>query len=732
MPDVFRSRIRTAGRRILLLAISCSFLAAVIWFAEPSSTLNSLGELPIEVLCAFFVLLGVNLFVVSFRFWRVLTYIGIDVPWPVALRASMAGHLSSLFFIPLIGQVAGRQFYLAKAGVPPMVNASVAACERTLLAIMSGTLAAWGAVFLLGRTAVDRFVTGLALEQVLLVASAGFLLSLLVARKGDGFVRSNLNRKNLARFLEIAAITLAGQLLMLSCFMLGFHSVAPEVDPLSLFAASAVVSFAASLPISIGGWGVREMASVFVLQLFGVPASNAIAVSILIGLFSMLVLFLAVPVITRKDQESTSQNLVPQADAITLSKVEGILTWMFGTVVALFLFFQVHVPVSGSKVTLNLADPFAMLTLAALGLQVLQLKRFPTWRLEGFNFILTAMGAMLVVGFCIGWSRIGVTQWALGNRLMGWLVLMGYCATGTLLAARLGRHGLRRMVETMASVVCVVIIVQVSLRLLTLWGWDFEGIDLGYNFEGYSGNRNTFAFQLLCVASLLLGYDRLYSRYGKSPKGAVLLPLFLGTVMFGTFLTGSRAGLGTMIILLVVALAARIANWRLILLGLGTSLALWALMVGVTSWHASQGNAFLHLDITREYFQQAELVRWKANSIAAQMWLEHPILGAGLGAFFAASPSQFGQPVVVHSTPLWILAEFGLVGAVVYGWCAFVLLRFAVRRFRGAPPERALFLMLLAFCLFCQVHEIMYQRIFWFLLGALLALRHREAPIREV
>ncbi len=53
------------GRRILTALVSCTILAAVIWFAGPSSALSSLRVLPAEVLAAFFVLLGINLFVVS-------------------------------------------------------------------------------------------------------------------------------------------------------------------------------------------------------------------------------------------------------------------------------------------------------------------------------------------------------------------------------------------------------------------------------------------------------------------------------------------------------------------------------------------------------------------------------------------------------------------------------------------------------------------------------------------
>jgi hypothetical protein len=165
----------------------------------------------------------------------------------------MAGTSPPLLH-PLVGQ-GRRQFYLGKAGVPPVVNASVAACKRTLLAIMSGTLAIWGAVFLLGRNTVDTFVSGLALGQVALIALAGLVLSLMLGRKGSNFLRDNLNWKNLVRVLEIVASPWPGRS-DVSCFMLGFHAVAPTVDLLSQLAASALVSFVRQPAHQHGGWGI--------------------------------------------------------------------------------------------------------------------------------------------------------------------------------------------------------------------------------------------------------------------------------------------------------------------------------------------------------------------------------------------------------------------------------------------------------------------------------------------
>lgn len=49
------------------------------------------------------------------------------------------------------------------------------------------------------------------------------------------------------------------------------------------------VALVANLPISVGGWGVRETAMIFLFGFVGVPASAALILSVQIGLLSLLV-----------------------------------------------------------------------------------------------------------------------------------------------------------------------------------------------------------------------------------------------------------------------------------------------------------------------------------------------------------------------------------------------------------------------------------------------------------
>lgn len=289
-------------RRLSAVLVSIFLIAFVFWSAGIEDVLRKLAGFPPWAVASILTLLLANLFLVSFRFWRVLAHFGIALPWEIALRASIAGTVAGLFVIPLFGQIMGRQSVLNSFGVQPVVNASLAAYERALLALLSGVLGTLGGFYLLGQSAVADFFKQIALAEIVIAACGGWALSLWLGRsrferKLSGRV---LSKENLARVILIAGLTFAGQLLMLGCFVVGILALSQGVPIVSLFAASAIISLAASMPITVGGWGVREVAAVYVLGHLGIPAADALAMSVMVGLCSTLVILASAPFYLRK------------------------------------------------------------------------------------------------------------------------------------------------------------------------------------------------------------------------------------------------------------------------------------------------------------------------------------------------------------------------------------------------------------------------------------------------
>ncbi|WP_084458085.1 lysylphosphatidylglycerol synthase transmembrane domain-containing protein [Desulfocurvus vexinensis] len=720
-----------SARRMAMGLVSLSLLAGLAWMVDPAQALRRLATFPPGLLAVLAVLFALNLLLVSFRFWRIAAHFSIALPWGTALRANLGGHVAGLFFIPLVGQVAGRQALLRGAGVPPLVNTSIAAYEKILLAAASGTLALVGAFLLMEWDSAMHMVSELSLPQVALAGACGYGLSLLLGggRFERGLLRSCLRWPKLIQVGETLGVTLLGQAVMISCFVLGFHTVAPQVALLDLFAASAVVSFAASLPLSVGGWGTRELAAVYCLGKLGVPAPDALAVSILIGLCSTAVLLATTPLLLRRGGAPAA---APEAAAQPPALMERTSSWLLGAVMAVAVFFQVHVVLAGTTTNLNLADPFALLALAALTLHCLAQRRLPAWRVPGFNAVLACALLVLGTGLLLGLREVGPTQWA-GGRGMGALVLLGYCAGGALLVAHHGAHGLRRVVEILAAVACTIVVLQIVLRGLALYGFD---LPRDSNFAGYAANRNAFSFQLLCVTGALLGYAAVHARATARAGRRSVLGLALGLLLGGLLLSGSRAGLGTAALLLAAAWAAGRLPVRTLLTAGAIALGLWVLAHPVASPDASRFLYALPGRIIEQPLTDAQLrsaailehARWSANWEALRLWTQAPVLGSGLGVFYAKSQALVGQAITVHSTPIWVLAEFGLAGMAVLLAGVALLGRHALRGWRGAAHARALGLVLLGFAVFCQVHEVLYQRIFWLLLGALLALPRAAEP----
>ena len=103
-----------------------------------------------------------------------------------------------------------------------------------------------------------------------------------------------------------------------------------------------------------------------------------------------------------------------------------------------------------------------------------------------------------------------------------------------------------------------------------------------------------------------------------------------------------------------------------------------------------------------------------------KLFLSHPVLGNGLGAYAAETVAR-GNFVVIHSTPVWLLAEMGLIGFLAFAVPAVTIFW---KEWVVSPRDRVgqmLLLMLVTFGVMSLVHELLYQRAFWLLLGAALA-----------
>lgn len=449
-------------------------------------------------------------------------------------------------------------------------------------------------------------------------------------------------------------------------------------------------------------------------------------------------------------------------------KTESIAAWLLCVAVALLILFQVHVAVGSGAINVNLADPFAILAFSAVLMDAALHRRLPLWRVPYFNYALVGISLVMLLGFAHGWYVIGSSTWAMG-KVFGWFVLLGYLAAGYLCVAYRGTPGFRRLLETMAIIMCAIVFSRAVVIVGQQYGF-FGTYELPHNFEGYAGNRNALAFQLLAISAVFLVYLPTYS-----PKKPAFLPVFsyrqlalfaMAVMVAGMILTASRSGIATMLIVFAVAVVIRRQNRRPALLALLLGLAIWLLLifspdiarfiylifielyrilfklyvfcinlVGADSSSLalvnpdSIGIELLELDRsvqTRFSTPESDVGRWLLTEKAFAVWMEAPLFGRGLGYFLEVSPAIMGLPIVIHNTALWLLTEFGVIGLIPFGFIFVILITWAIKQTNRRLTANAVLLLLTAFILMSAFHEVLYQRIFWFFLGALLTYRSLE------
>ncbi|MGY3024509.1 uncharacterized membrane protein YbhN (UPF0104 family) [Pseudomonas lurida] len=739
------------AKKIVGAVVSLFLLAGLMFYLSPADILSHAQQFPPALLVLVFALMVGNVVVVTFRFWRILSHFDHPLSWLLVFKASAAANIASLLVIPLFGQMAGRQAVLQSAGVSAVENAVIAAYERTVVAAISAAFAMLGALYLL-EGVVSRYLDELPIVEIFSVLLVALVLSLVLGiGKFEIKIGSSLFvKRNAQRLLEVALISSTSNVLMLTCFTCLFSVVAPNVSMLQLFSAAAIVSFAAGLPVSFGGWGLREIVSVSVLGTFAVSAEQALAASILCGLLSVLSVISLAPFALRKGKYIMIQAVeggevdIPLAQRkLGGSYLERSAAWVLCFCVSLFIFFQIIIKYGESAISVNLADPFAILALSVVLLNAVFSRSAPRWRFLRVNSLLLLVTLVMFLGYAHGFYSIGANGWALG-KIFGWFVLLGFASAGYLAAAYYGLPGVRRIVETMVAVICVIIILQIALRVLHLYGiihWS----GFTHSIDGYVGNRNALAFQVTCVAAAFISlspfYQGGYLRAFPAIKCSVFAVVALAIMIAGIFYTSSRSGIVTILMLLLFAGIFNMMKRSHLLAALIVSCVFYAfiiyfpmvldffdhLLYSVFGYNFS----FPRIQAQPEFsLSESDAGRASINSAAITAWLQSPWWGNGLGYFFNKSSQLVGFPVIIHNTTLWVLTEFGIAGLSCFALMFVYLFVSAFFKKKRSVRDNAIILLLLGFALMSLFHEVMYQRVFWFLLGLMLASQFVRAPIK--
>jgi O-antigen ligase len=624
--------------------------------------------------------------------------------YPLSLRDAVAvlslGQLGGALFFQVFGQLMARGSYLTRRNVPFAGTVIITGQERIAAALVSLCLAVVGALYLFRQVTFDLASGGLDLIRIVIGLTFAAGVVAIVWRVPVKQAAAQITKAGVTSVIRAVAFSAAVQITMMVAYVSAAKALAPHVALMDLAAAATLVMFAASIPISFAGWGVREMSAVGALGVIGISAPAALSVAITIGALSIICAgLLAAGSVTRaKTDGAKPVQAVPVAGA----RHEAVLSAVLPILVACLVFFQIHIPTHTTAINFNVADPFAIICGVIFLLQI-RSAGAPKWRISGLHLHVLACTAVFTLGLFIGAASIGWTTWAVVNKYLGWFVLLSYGAAGAMAA----RVDLDKTLLTFAAAGCSVVIFAIGNMLLGK-----AGVVNIHFFHGFAQNTNALAF--LCLMMLAVGLT--LKRYMLTVTTLALIAIIL---------TGSRAGLGAAAAMLIVASIFIPEVWRSAILAVSIAgLTTHALtIVNVVGTETTLGTmTFIRPSSDAEHVDSVR--------DGLLMFEDHPIFGAGLGVFIEQWRGAY--PVIIHNSLVWLLAEFGLVGALAFFVPAIRIVAQELSRYRSNDTAGYLLILILAgFGAMSLFHELLYQRAMWFLLGTGLICIDRPKPLSD-
>lgn len=702
-----------SARVAILFSVSIVAGLVAVSQVELAGLGSTLRQIPLATLMAVVALMLVGALTATLR----LYFIAKDLGWKLgvkdALLAFSVGQVAGAASVQFFGQIVARSAILGPRGVSAPVNVAIAIFERLAAVGVSATLAAIGAWYLFGRITLDVRSGG---DQFLFIA-AGILMAVMAGavfgwgRLAIRSMRGRITARTMNSAIRSVVLTLVIQLSTAGAYIVLAWALPPDTRFADLFAASLVVMFAASLPISFAGWGVRELSAVVALSAIGENPNAAVAIAITVGLSALLAV---VAIAAFAALLPRSKSPPPKTSAAERGiEIESGLKWAIPLMAATAVFFQLYLPVGNRLINVNLADPLALLGGGVFAISYLVPRR-AHWRLPRLDAYVLAATAVLLIGLVNGFIHYGWIDWAFTNKMLGWLVLLCYGATGALIVHRHGAEGLTLLARTFLAVAAGIVSLAVVVIVLRRVGVPFPYHMFAFPLEGYSQNRNAFGFALVlaaCVSPWATSSNRWW---------------LLGLIFAGLWLSGSRAAVGTIIIVTVLAIATRrlafrdVAKAILLTVGIAVTIELTPLVWSMLPSRGPVRDAISPFWMLTVSLPVSDQDRFKSIVDGLRLFSDNPVFGRGLGAYIAEQKNA--AYVVIHSTPIWLMAEMGLIGLLAFLVPAFRIMQLEIKRIEFDPVSGLLVFMLVAFGMMSAVHELLYQRPIWLLMGAALSM----------
>ncbi|MFK7930056.1 MAG: O-antigen ligase family protein [Myxococcota bacterium] len=290
-----------------------------------------------------------------------------------------------------------------------------------------------------------------------------------------------------------------------------------------------------------------------------------------------------------------------------------------------------------------------------------------TWPLRN-NSMWLPLGAMLAA-LLLGSIQLRSLGSGM-NLVIGFALLMTLCHVLDAIAD--ARH-----LRTALTAVAVIYVVVVFASLF--FGYVTEGMQLT-RYSGFSMNANEWSLMVL------IGLCPVVAIFETSGNKLALIGSMLAILLASAavLLAVSRSGmlvLAAMSPVLILILGKR--SWLMVTVAVVMGLYLVDFSAAVERFDSFFDAAELEMDGSIRDRALAGRFAWLA-------FLEHPLFGIGTGAFTTESAMISGGQIAVntHNTYLQVLAELGVVGAVLCVATPIAILRSIYRSYTGQQSKR--------------------------------------------
>lgn len=252
---------------------------------------------PLFVIVGAFAMLTFQTLALSLRWYLIVNTGRKRMPYKNALQITFAALIANFLFLTSISGLAVRIALTIRQNVSVLFSISASLIDRLMTVFALIILAAIFMPFSSTYIGTEIIViSGILLATILMLLIGLFSLSktkygaLLQSSRKNGatikYIQSVFSNPKI--FGSITVISLIAQLSYFTTIYILVQSLDIDITIIQLLTVLPMIALIASLPIGIGGWGIREGAFIYGLGLLNVQLEQAVLISVQIGLLGLI------------------------------------------------------------------------------------------------------------------------------------------------------------------------------------------------------------------------------------------------------------------------------------------------------------------------------------------------------------------------------------------------------------------------------------------------------------